>query len=232
MAAENRLLLPLSVMTITLAEIESRGLTFEELRADPFWSRLIEHMEAKLGSPLQDETKMYLVDSIGNIDVRVNQVQSWIESTASLTKAIVTEAAHAAEYPLFWIKLYSLVYDYYPRIDRGRDLYLKSFMKDYVLTFDTFVASFTEDDLGVLTYFRNHHVHINVDSVRLQSKFDGQNVKFRVPKNWESEKLAKERLGIHDWNQATVARELAERISDSLIGFLLEARKVVEEDSK
>lgn len=201
-------------------------LTFEDLKKHEWCATVVEAFEGKYGSPLSIEFQDYLVDFLGNTEGRINQQLNWIEQTKKIVWRISEDKAVAEEYPLLWIRLWSLIFEYHPEMMERRELYSKTFMKDYIEYLNEFVTLFTEIDRNVIVYLRHHNTHMTVNSIRMSAKFSEDNVKVRLAKYPDAERVMRETLDQHNWNQQDLAKDLCLRIRDTLYAFCKEAKDV------
>lgn len=202
-------------------------LAFADLQKHSFSSEIVAAFEAHYGSPLPQKLQDYLVDALGSADNRAHRVFEWVEQTAGIALQILHKTAAPAAYPLFWIRLWSLIYEYHPKMMEGAELLGRTFMGPYVRLLDNLVTTFTEEDLHLITYMRHHHVHIQVDSIRIGIKTDPEGaVNVKSPRYPDAERVTRAVLKRHNWDQQSAALEVAQRIVKPLTLFFREAQKV------
>ncbi len=129
------------------------------------------------------------------------------------TERVVSEDAQAAEYPLFWIRLYGLLNELYIAIQSQRKIWEASFMKPIAEAMDLLHDLLTEKELIFVMFFRHSHVHIQVDAWRhsLGRRKDGT-FSLSPPRLPVGLTIAREILAENDWDQQKTARRFAEKI--------------------
>lgn len=193
-------------------------ITFADLEKDPFQRGIIEILQQYYGTPLADDLKNLLVDYAGNAQLRVNQKVAWIQSAALMTRRIVEDTAHEAEYPLFWVRLYSIVREYYPKVRQRQELYhVLDFLRPELQALEDLVSRLSDDDLCFIEFMRHNHVHMHVDYVRYQAvRKKDDSLRIAPPKNPDAVGLARRILDANDWNQQKTACDFAKRIVNDI----------------
>jgi hypothetical protein len=194
-------------------------LTFEDLEKDPWQQSLIASLETRYGKPLPDGLKNLLINVVGNAQQRASQKLKWIQSTAYITERITSNKAHPAEYPLFWIRLWSIIREYGPKIQCQRALYEGvAWAKPELEAVDALVKLFSGDDLLFIEFMRHHHAHMHMDALqyRTSPKKDGT-IKVIDPHSPDSLGLARKMLSESDWDQQEVAFKFASRLKKAIM---------------
>ena len=194
------------------------GPTFEDMMNDPFGREIVRIFEERMGGQLNDETKAWLVDSTQGSVVRVRQKQSWTRTTATIARNIVSGTAHPAEFPLFWIRLYSIVFELYPSLDRHREV-IEAVPSEApeLEAIDAMMADLTEDDRAFIRFMRTSHAHMYVDYVRHSAKKTEQgDYVVRMPSDRRVEELARRVIAWHGDSQQRVAVSYAEKLVNHL----------------
>ena len=141
-------------------------LSFEEwLSASPDNRELAAAVEEKQGKPLAPEMKAYLVNSQRRHIQHVQATEQWLIRAAYLAEAVVGGKASFAEYALFWIYLYGVVFDLREREADGKELKLRFFpvWKPYNDALDLLSEVFAADERTVIPFMRHNHAHVLVD---------------------------------------------------------------------
>jgi len=195
--------------------------TFEDLLDDPFMRKVIRLHEDAYGSPLSSEHKSFIVDDALATQRNGLQERDWTRLAAELAEHIAEGAAHWAEYPLFWLKLYGVVFEYWPRLEKQREiLEVVDFYAPVIAAFDSLMAKLTAEDLSFVAFMRHSHAHLYVGYVRHKAKLASRGrLDVTPPTNPDAEPLARMRIAEHSGSQEAAAESLASQIAGELLAL-------------
>lgn len=188
--------------------------SFEDLEKDPFYKSLIEILEKEYGIPLSDDIKIYFMDSAASSQSRVNQRVLWVKTASTITQNIVNGVATLAEYPLFWIRLWGIIRELAPYLQRNRELIknIKLFIPQ-LEAIDELMAALSNDDLILIDFMRHNHSHMHIDYVnyQAQAKKNGS-LKITPPTNPNAIEIVKNIFNNNYGDQKRVAFNIANKI--------------------
>ncbi len=201
--------------------------TFEDLLGDPFQREVIRLLEDRFGSPLSEDMQRFIVDLATGVQRDDRNELNWVRQALDAAQHIVDDSAHPAEFPVFWLRLWSVVFEYYPRLDRRRDLIeTVDFYAPVLRALESVVEALSDDEQAVLRFMRHSHAHLYVGYVRYGSKKDpGEGFKVVPPSDPEAETLALDMIAAHDGNQSALAATYARKVVSQL-GELAKAIEV------
>jgi hypothetical protein len=200
--------------------------TFEDLLADPFQKEVIRFFEQRFGTPLPDDIRQFIVDLALGVQRDDRNELDWVRQALDAAEHIVADTAHPAEYPVFWLRLWSIVFEYHPRLESRRELVdAVDFYAPVLRALESLVDALSADERAVLRFMRHSHAHLYVGYVRYRSKTEPQQG-FTVvpPSDPEAESLALDMIAAHDGSQSALAATYARKV----VSYLRELAEAIE----
>ncbi len=192
-------------------------ITFEDLKKDPILNEAIENLEKIHGKPLPESFQKYLLDLSTSSVHKVEQNISWVKRTVFLCNKILSQSAHEAEYPLFWIHLYAIVIEFYEDEAKHRDINLKvSFKRPIMESLDSIREELTDDDISLIIFFRHSHCHMQLHYIWHNAKVkDGEIIKVIPPYDPNAREIAARVIAQYK-SQNDIAFNYAQKLIDKL----------------
>lgn len=192
----------------------TKDVTFDDLLADNFYSKVIDTFIQNFGSPLSDDVKNFLVDFAGNGELRRGQKKEWIDALHRLTEAICLGSAHHAEFPLFWIKLYGAIADMTEKqIVVPTSSPLARFVQEEHSALAALKDTLSLEERMVVCFIRHNQCHPQPGYVhhRMSISKKGTPVVLKPdePKAFE---VVRRMLSQTDWSQEALAKQFAIKI--------------------
>lgn len=142
------------------------SLTFEDLQNDPFHREIIRLAEQQYGAPLPEHIKEMFVESATWAQVKLIQERNWVSEARRIAEAIHGGTAIASDFALFWIRLCSIVCEFYKVVRQQPQLY-SAFpaLEPIIQTVNNIAKKFSEDDVLFIKYLRHCNSHVHQDYI-------------------------------------------------------------------
>jgi hypothetical protein len=188
--------------------------TFDDLLADNFYSKIIDVFIQNFGSPLSDDVKNFLVDFAGNGELRRGQKKDWIAALHRLTETICLGSAHPAEYPLFWIKLHGAIEEMAEKqIAVPTSSPLARFFQEEHSALASLKDTLSLEERMVVCFIRHNQCHPQPGYVhhRMSISKKGTPV-VQTPDEPKALEVVRGMLSQTDWSQEALAKQFALKI--------------------
>ncbi len=178
----------------------------------PRRQNLINAVEKHRGRTLSEDEKKAFVIISEKGRPQVYATQAWLDKLQILSHRIVRNLASQAEYPLFWIYLFGVLFELYERENIHRDKYeMIPWVKQFLTTLDALRNCFTESERSFVRFMRHNHVHILVDYPWPKISKKGDKVVIKDAYDPEAIMNSKRIIESYHNDQSTAAIDFARR---------------------
>ncbi len=190
--------------------------TYKDLENDPFQKSLIIELEKVYGSPLPEDVQTFLIDSATSSSMRVEQTRRWVQNTVAVINSILSRKAHDSEYLIFWILIYSIIFEYEPSEQKNKKFIELFEAQNKILnSLELIVSQFSEEEKTLIKFYRhsNSHMHLNYIRYRADVK-DGKIVKLYPPNDPNAIEVAEKYKEKYNGDFSEIAFDIATKISE------------------
>lgn len=187
-------------------------------KENPQYHDIVNLIRKKCGGTLSTEVKNYLMDSLKRNNQQFLATKNWIHRTQTLSHKILKGQAPNAEFVLWWIYIYGLIFELYEKEEKTRDItMLMPWRRPFLEALDNLHESLTKSERSYVRFMRHNHVHILVDYPWQRIKVKQGKIR-KVFKAHDPEAIenAKQILSNYNDNQNEVALNFIKNIIDEI----------------
>ena len=191
---------------------------YKDLENDPFQKSIIVELEKVYGSPLPEEVQTYLIDSATSSSMRVQQTRRWVQNTVAATHNILLNKAHDSEYLLFWIMIYSIIFEYAPSEQKNKKFIELFVTQNKILkSLELLVSKLNDEEKILIKFYRHSNVHMHLDYIRYRADVkDGKIVKLFPPTDPSAIEVAESYKVKYNGNFNKIAYDFALKIIEPI----------------
>lgn len=192
--------------------------TYKDLENDPFQKSLILELEKVYGSPLPEEVQIFLIDSATSSSMRVEQTRRWVQNTVAVINNILSRKAHDSEYLIFWILIYSIIFEYEPSEQKNKKFIELFEAQNKILnSLELLVSQLTDEEKTLIKFYRHSNAHMHFNYIRYRADVkDGKIVKLYPPNDPNAIEVAEKYKAKYNDDFKEIAFDIASKISEHI----------------
>ncbi|MCJ7649829.1 MAG: hypothetical protein MUP85_14545, partial [Candidatus Lokiarchaeota archaeon] len=115
--------------------------------------------------------------------MRVEQTRRWIQNTVAVINNILSKKAHDPEYLLFWILIYSIIFEYAPSEQKNKKFIELFAAQNKILnSLELLVSKLNDEEKILIKFYRVSNAHMHFSYIRYRADVkDGKIVKLFPP---------------------------------------------------
>jgi hypothetical protein len=184
---------------------------YKDLENDPFQKSIIVELEKVYGFPLPEEVQTFLIDSAISSSMRVEQTRRWIQNTVAVINNILSKKAHDPEYLLFWILIYSIIFEYAPSEQKNKKfIELFAAQSKILKSLELLVSKLNDEEKILIKFYRHSNAHMHLNYIRYRADVkDGIIVKLFPPNDPRAIEIADSYMDKYNGDQKKIAYDFA-----------------------
>lgn len=193
----------------------------EELKDHEFYKPIYNQLLNMYNGDIPKEIGDYFVELSQRSNNKIANTNTWVNRTYNIILEILSGTAHDAVFPMFWIHLYEIVFQFYEDENKHRKINeLIEFKRPIIACLDSIREEFSEEELILLKFCRHSSAHMYLNSIWSRPIVKhGKVIRINSAKLPEAMAIAEKYIQECGGSQKLLAMKYAENLKDKIFAL-------------